>query len=430
MKRFAWLIVLAVVVAAGVWGYRTVSGGARMSVKTVSMARGALRMTVETTGGVQPLITVNVGCEVSGTVGELMADFNSIVKKGQPLARLRPELFEADLKQSEANVLAAKAQVNAGDVEVSRARRQVKRLEDMAKRSAAAPEEVATADENLRAAVARLDGFKASLLQAEAARDLNRTKLDRSIIYAPMDGIILQRLVDVGQTVAVVMISPVLFVMAPDLDRTQVHANVSESDIGNVRIGQSAQFTVDAYPQREFSGTLTQVRNNPTTIQGVVTYTVVIDVDNRERLLKPGMTANVVIEVARRDQALKVANAALRFRPPLSAEALAELTGNLSWPKPSDDPPAASQAPGDDAPTGQAAPASKTLPRVQGLVWQYTSGQWTPVPVLLGITDNRETEVLAGGSVGLNCVQSVQMSGGAAGLKEALKLANPEGRSL
>lgn len=428
MRRWIWLIVLLLAGGGVVFGYRSWSRGGAITVKTTTLARGGLKMTVETTGGVQPLITVNVGCEVSGTVGELFADFNAEVKKGQILARLRPELFEADLKQAEANVLAAQAQRRGAEVDVKRWTRQVARLRKLREKSgAAADEEVRTAEENLAAAEAREAQFDAAVKQAEAVRDLQRTKLDRSVIYAPMDGIILQRLVDVGTTVAAALTSPVLFVMAPDLDRTQVHANVSESDIGNVRAGQTTLFSVDAYPQREFTGTVTQVRNNPSTIQGVVTYTVVIDVDNRERLLKPGMTANVVVEVARREAALKIANAALRFRPPLPAEALSELTARLTWPTETEAAPAASQSPNESS--ASASPLG-TLPRTHSIAWQYENGRWTPIPLVLGITDNRDTEVLAGGSPGLSCVISAQAAAGAGGLKEALKLASPENRSL
>lgn len=421
---FPLLVVGFVLLAAFRWG----GDGQDRKLKTSPIVRGPLRMTVETTGSVSPLVSVNVGCEVSGTVGELHADFNSVVKKGQVLARLKPEMFEADLAQARANVLAAQAERRGAEVELHRWERQVERLKTLREKSnAAADEEVRTAQENAAAATAKLAAAEAAIKQADAVRDLAQTKLDRSVIFAPMDGIVLSRLIDVGQTVVAALTTPMLFVLAPDLDRMQVNANVSESDIGRVRVGQSATFTVDAYVDQSFSGRVVQVRNNPTTIQNVVTYVVVIEVDNRARLLKPGMTANVTIEVARRDAAAKVANAALRFRPPVLPEQFAALTAELKWPALSDDPPASSPTPLSDA---RAPEPPAVLPRTRSVLWQFSDGRWTPVPVVLGITDNRETEVVAGIEPGQTCVVGLQGDAGGFSLKQALNLASPENRRL
>lgn len=427
MRQFLIVLVLVSLVAGGGYAVKRYWGGnGQIQVKTVAVNRGPLRMTVETTGTVTPLVSVNVGCEVSGTVGEWLADFNSNVKKGDVLAKLRPELFAAELAQTEANLASSKAQAEAAAVEVAKSKRQLEKVERLVERKAATSEELSVGREVLGAAEARLKGALASIQMAEAQRDLAKTKLERSVIYAPMDGIVLSRLVDVGQTVAAALTSPVLFVMAPDLDKMQVDANVSESDIGRVRVGQQSTFTVDAYPDREFTGVVAQVRNNPTTIQGVVTYTVVIDVNNKARLLKPGMTANVTIEVASRNSVVKVANSALRFRPPVPPEQLAVLTADLKWPAAkSGDAPAASQSPAsaDSA-------DSALLPRMQQVLWAYASGVWKPVPVVLGITDNRETEVLSGLDVGDSCVISVQAPEQGFSFKEALKNAAPTNRSL
>jgi HlyD family secretion protein len=426
MRRVVIVLVILGVAAGGWAANRYLHSGENLQIKTTQLVRGPLRMTVETTGTVSPLVSVSVGCEVSGTVGELNADFNTIVKKDQILARLRPELFEADLAQSQANVLSARAQATAAEVSVATATRQYEKVKRLAERKAANAEEVAVAKEALDAAQARLAAAQAAVKQAEAVRDLAQTKLDRSVIYAPMDGIVLSRLVDVGTTVAAALTSPVLFIMAPDLDRMQVHANVSESDIGRVRKGQSAAFTVDAYPQRHFSGEVVQVRNNPTTIQGVVSYVVVIEVDNRARLLKPGMTANVVIEVANRSDVLKVANAALRFKPPITPEQFTALTADLKWPG-ADDGPAASPAP---EVTEDGSALASVLPRVQSVLWTYDGRNWRPVPVVLGITDNRETEVLSGPGADFSCVISAQNVGGSYSFSKALQQSTPGNRSL
>ncbi|MCK6457583.1 MAG: efflux RND transporter periplasmic adaptor subunit [Phycisphaerae bacterium] len=428
MRRIIAVIAILVVAVGGWRAVRSFGSNDGMVVQTAAVVRGPLRMTVETTGTVSPLVSVNVGCEVSGTIGEIHADFNSQVKAGQVLARLKPELFEADLAQAQANVLAAEAQRRVQEVEARRARRQVERLTRLRnERGAAAEEEVRTAEENRDAAEARLTAAEASVKQAEAARDLQQSTLDRSVIYSPIDGIVLNRLVDVGQTVAAALTTPVLFVMAPDLDRMQVHANVSESDIGSVQAGQTAEFTVDAYAQRRFIGRVSQVRNNPTTIQGVVTYTVVIEVDNRDRLLKPGMTANVTIEVARRVDAIKVSNAALRFRPPIPPEEVAALTADLGWPDALEDPPAAASMP--QATTGGASPTA-AHGGAQAVLWCRQRDGWRPIPVVLGITDNRETEVLAGVEAGTAVVVSAKVASPGFDFKEALNMASPENRRL
>lgn len=429
MRKLVFGIVLLAVVGVGAAALLTRGENGGPEIKTASVVRGALRTVVETTGSVSPLISVNVGCEVSGTVGELFADFNSVVQKGQVLAKLRPELFEADLAQAKANVLAAEAQRQGAEVEVKRWQRQVGRLAEMQRRSgAAAVEEVRTAEENFAAAQAKLAAAEASIKQSEAVRDLAQTKLDRSVIFAPMDGIILSRHVDVGSTVVSAFTTPLLFVIAPNLDRMQVHANVSESDIGRVRAGQTAEFTVDAFPDHRISGQVTQVRNNPSTIQNVVTYTVVVEVDNRSRLLKPGMTANVTIEVARRDEAVKIANSALRFRPPLSSEEVAEKTAALKWPEVAEAPPAASTNPTASAPAADGS-TSPTI-RQQSVLWTMANGAWQPIPVVIGITDNRETEIIAGAEAGTNFVISARPRRSGFSLKEALNMASPENRSL
>jgi HlyD family secretion protein len=257
---------------------------------------------------------------------------------------------------------------------------------------------------------------RASLAQAKASLELAQRDLDRCTITAPIDGFVLRRLVSVGEPVVSALTAQHLFVITPDLSHMQLHANVGESDIGLVQKGQKAEFTVDACGERTFTGTVTLVRNDPVTLQGVVTYPVLIEVANVEGLLKPEMTASVSIEVVQRDDALKISNAALRFRPGGEAAVMQELTAGVSWP------------PVEDLRIGGAGVpvwAGKTL------LWTMQQGRPRPAPVWIGITDGRETEILSGAAAGERFITSLISRGGVVGsVKHALEMANPGNRSL
>src|SRR5437867_5221933 len=325
---------------------------------TAPVDMGSLRTTVNATGAVQTVVTVQVGSQVSGQILELYADYNSMVKRGQLLAKIDPRNFQAQVENAQASVAAAQARVQSADAETktqaanfesAKANLEGARVAhdttavrcdraselsksgvvsrndyDNAKANAdsarakfeQAQAAVAQAEAQNHAAAAGLQQAKAQLLQAEA--DLNRARLNLEYcnIYSPVDGVVISRNVDVGQTIAASLQSPTLFTIANDLTRMQVNASVDEADIGNVADGAEVTFTVDAYPREVFRGRVQETRLNPSTVQNVVTYGVILDVDNSELKLKPGMTANTTIIVDRRDRVLTIPNTGLRYTPP------------------------------------------------------------------------------------------------------------------
>ena len=256
-----------------------------------------------------------MGSQVSGTISSLHADFNSRVRKGQVLARLEPSLFQTQVEQAEATVQRLQADVERAVVEVEDAAAKLRRAEQLSTQQLIAASDLDTARTTARQAEAALKSARAQVAQARAAVNQSRVNLGHATITAPVDGIVVSRNVDVGQTVAASMQAPTLFVLAEDLARMQVNASVDESDIGQIQPGQQVTFQVDAYPDQVFTGSVRQVRLDPVVEQNVVSYVTVIDVPNPELKLKPGMTANVSVEIARADDALRVPNAALRFRP-------------------------------------------------------------------------------------------------------------------
>ena len=272
-------------------------------------------LTVGSTGTVQAVTTVQVGSQVSGNIASLGADFNSIVKKGQIIARLDPSLFQAQVDQARATTNRLEADVDRARVQVDDTRRKLARAQELFAKQLLAATDLETAEANAKQAEASLTSAQAEVVQARAALNQTEVNLSHTIIRAPIDGIVISRNVDVGQTVAASMQAPVLFVIAQDLTRMQVSARVDEADIGRVASGQAVTFRVDAYPTRVFTGTVSQVRLEPKTEQNVVSYTTIIDVSNDQLLLKPGMTASVAIELASAHGVLTVPSTALRFRP-------------------------------------------------------------------------------------------------------------------
>lgn len=277
--------------------------------------RGPVIATVTATGSVNPVTTVQVGTYVSGPIREISADFNSAVRKGQRVAKIDPGPFQMRVQAAEASLATAEARVRKSAADLALRRRQLARQEQLAARDAASQDDLDTARSTFEQAEAQVALDRASVRQAEAALREARINLGYTDIVSPVDGVVVARNVDVGQTVAASFQTPTLFLIAEDLTRMQVNANVSESDIGSVHEGQTAEFAVDAYPGRRFEGTVAQVRNAPITVQNVVTYDVVISVANDDLALKPGMTATVTIRTARRDDALRVPLRALRFDP-------------------------------------------------------------------------------------------------------------------
>src|SRR5438445_3183243 len=329
MKRalIGLLIVTAVGAGAGAIYIRRV--GPEVQVQTAPISRGDIVDTVGATGTLQAVNTVQVGSQVSGNIQWLGADFNTIVKKGQVIARLDPSLFDAQLQQARANLAQTRANLTKAQSDLERSKVQLvdaqqkyTRAKELAAKSLlpqsdldAAKVAVDTAQAMLASQEATVAQAQAAVSQSQASLNQNQVNLDHTIIVAPIDGIVTQRSVDVGQTVAASMQAPTLFIIAADLTQMQVNANIDEADVGRIRPGQHVTFRVDAYATETFEGTVSQIRLQPVVVSNVTTYGTVIDVPNTQLKLKPGMTANVKVEIAKRSDALRVPNAALRFRP-------------------------------------------------------------------------------------------------------------------
>jgi HlyD family secretion protein len=329
MKRAITVLLIIGAIGAGAGAYYYKRGGTELSVNTAPITRGDIVDSVGATGTLQAVTTVQVGSQVSGNISWLGADFNSIVKKGQVIARLDPSLFDAQLQQAKASLSQAKANLTKAQSDLERTKVQLidanqkyTRAKELFDRSLLPQSDLDSAKIAVDTAQAMLQSQQATVTQAqaqvtmsEASVNQNQVNLDHTIINAPIDGIVTQRSVDVGQTVAASMQAPTLFVLAADLAEMQVNANIDEADVGRIRPGQHVTFRVDAYPTENFGGVVTQIRLQPVVVQNVTTYGTVITVPNTELKLKPGMTANVKIEVAKKSDVLRVPNAALRFRP-------------------------------------------------------------------------------------------------------------------
>jgi HlyD family secretion protein len=357
-KLLFGLLVAGLAVGGIVWWAMPKKTPAAERYITASVERGPIAQTVSANGTLNPVVLVSVGSQVSGIVKALHADFNDHVKKGEVLLELDPTLLRAQLTQSQATLASARASYLLA------------REKETRSRDLYAKEFVTRQD--LDTAVQALDAAKAQVKLATAQVKHDRTNLDYTVIRSPVSGVVVSRVVDVGQTVAASFQTPTLFTIAKDLSHMQIDSSYAEADVGNIREGQEANFTVDAFPNRSFRGVVRQVRLNPTTVQNVVTYDVVVRVNNADLVLMPGMTAYVNITVARRNDALLVPNAALRFHP-----AEAEL-GKRS----------ASEAPPPKQKSEGGGPTST--------VYIIDNNQLKAVRIKTGITDNRMTEVLGG----------------------------------
>ena len=359
MRSRKVLIVAAVIlVVAAFVAWRALKPAAAPKFTTVRVDRGDVVAKVTASGTLSALVTVQVGSQVSGRIQELHADFNDHVKKGQVIARLDPELFQAAVAQARANRAAAVANLEKARAQALDAQRQSERTSSLAERNLASAAERDTAQSSAAAAQAQVKAAEGALAQAAASLNQAEVNLAYTTIRSPIDGIVISRSVDVGQTVAASFQAPIIFVLAGDLRQMQVDTNVAEADIGKIRTGMNVHFTVDAYPSERFQGTVRQLRNAPITVQNVVTYDAVIDVANPELKLKPGMTATVTFVTAERRGVLRIPNAALRFH----------------W---------------DPAPPPATIPAEKN-------VWVLRAGRPAPVLVRTGITNGSVTEIESG----------------------------------
>lgn len=375
-----WVIAVVGAVGAASWWYVGANGSQPTpTIATAVVTRGDVVETVDATGTLEAVTTVQVGTQVSGTIKALHADFNSRVRRGQVIAELEPSLFETQVEQARASLTRLEADVRRAEVQLEDARQKLGRAKELAYRELIAATDLDTADVNARVADAAMRGAQAQVVQARASLHQNEVNLGHTIITAPIDGIVISRNVDVGQTVAASMQAPTLFVIARDLRDMQVAASIAESDVGRVETGQPVSFTVDAYPSAMFRGTVSQVRLQPVIEQNVVSYVTVIDVPNPDLRLRPGMTANVTVETARVTAVLRVPNSALRVRP--TGEVLAALGQQ------------ATESGGEIATSGddERSDAGQT----RGEIWISTEGTLQRIPVRVGISDGTHTAVFS-----------------------------------
>jgi HlyD family secretion protein len=370
MKRFVpWIVlVVGVLIVASVVRQCRSSAGENYQLATVT--RGAITQAVTATGTLNPVVNVQVGSQVSGNISKLFADFNSEVKAGQVVAQIDPVLFQATVTQAEGDVASAQAALELAKLNATR-------TQDLFAKKTSSKADLDQAEANLHQAEANVKIKQGALNKAKA-------DLEHCAITSPIDGIVISRSVDVGQTVAASLQAPVIFQIANDLTKMQIDANVAEADVGVLEVGQTVDFTVDAFPTRTFHGKVVQVRNAPITVQNVVTYDTVIGVDNPDLKLKPGMTANVSIIVAQKDSALQIKNAALRYRP---AEAAA---GEMGSPRSASSGSATRPSSGMRRGTGRESRSSERT------VYVLSGGRPQSVQIKTGISDGVVTEVIEG----------------------------------
>jgi HlyD family secretion protein len=356
-KIIIGIIIFIIILAAGTFLF-LINRDSNPKFRMDKMTKGDIRATVTATGTMNAVVTVLVGTQVSGTIKALYVDFNSPVKKGQILAQIDPATFHAQAEQARANLLLAKANLEKSEAALVDAKRTMERNKTLFARNLIARSDLDTSETNYQSAAAQLSASKAQVEQARAALDFAEINLKYTKIISPVDGTVISRNVDVGQTVAASFQTPTLFNIAQDLAEMQIDTNVDEADIGKIKIDQPVEFTVDAYADTTFKGKVSEVRNAPITVQNVVTYDVVVKVKNPDLKLKPGMTANVSIILMDKKEVLRMPNAALRFRP---------------------------------AEKGKEAPAQKGPS-----VWILESRKPKRINVTTGITDGNYTEILSG----------------------------------
>lgn len=402
-----WIVVLALMVAVSALGAFTLRGGDKPVYATQRVQQNDIRQLVQATGTIDAVTTVQVGSQISGTISKLNADFNTKVKKGQVVAELDPALFQgallqaqADLQNAQATAAAAKADLLKAQATAAQTQKAYERSDALAKEGVIAAQQLdidkATSESNqasVSSTAAQVKQANAQVAQKLAALKVAQTNLDHTIIRSPIDGTVTARSIDVGQTVAASLQAPTLFTIAQDLTKMRVYAKTDESDVGQIRPGQPATFTVDAFPNEVFHGTVEQIRMNPTTVQNVVTYDTVIAFDNPQQKLFPGMTAYVTIPVAQAENVIEVPNAALRFKPDLSVDKLQQLlaangiqsSGKGRWAQQS----------------GSPASAAVAVDGVKAVVWKLEGGKnLVPVQIVAGLTDHVNTavtKVVAGG---------------------------------
>ncbi|MCE5273725.1 MAG: efflux RND transporter periplasmic adaptor subunit [Deltaproteobacteria bacterium] len=365
MKKVFIICIVVALVGIGAWYFVTKDNDVPQ-YKTAAVDRIDVESAVTATGTVNAVTTVLVGTQVSGTINALFVDYNSLVKKGQLLAQIDPATIKAQVDQAHANLLSADANLKKALASLADARRTRDRNRLLVVKNFISRSDLDTSETNVQTAEAQADAAKAQVLQARAGLSQAQTSLGYTKIVSPVNGTVISRSIDVGQTVAASFQTPTLFTIAEDLTKMQINTSVDEADIGNVKVGQDVRFSVDAYPELSLTGKVSEVRNAPTTVQNVVTYDVIVQVSNPDLKLKPGMTASVSIVTSRRNSVLAVPNSALRFRPP-----------------------------GQDSVNGTG--QRKSAPGKRGTaVWILEGKDLKRIPVKVGISDGSVTEVVSG----------------------------------
>ena len=333
IPRLVAAVVVLALLGAGYWVWNgRKAGAAEGAFRTTAVERGDIRVAISATGTLSAISTVTVGSQISGQVTDILVDFNSQVKKGDILARIDPSTYNAQIEQGTAQIASARASLSQAQATLRNAELDFQRKSDLGKQKLVAVSDVDLARATLAQARAQVNSAQAAIRQQTASTQTTRVNLDRTVIRSPVDGVVLTRKIEPGQTVAASLSAPELFTIAEDLGKMKIELAVDESDIGQVKVGQSVSFTADAFADRQFKGTVEQVRLAATTTNNVVTYPVVVTVDNTDGTLLPGLTVNAEIEVSKRADILKLSNAALRYKPADSAAS-----------------PAAGQAPGPRA---------------------------------------------------------------------------------
>jgi len=363
MKRFFPLLVIIIGLIVFAFVLRQCRQSGAANYQTATVTHGPLTQAVTATGTLNPVVNVQVGSQVSGNIAKLFADFNSQVKAGDVVAQIDPALFQATVTQTEGDLASAQAALELAKLNATRTQQLFTQKN--------------SSQQDLDQAMANLHQAEANVKIKQGALDKAKADLDHCTITSPIDGVVISRSVDVGQTVAASLQAPIIFMIANDLTKMQIDSNVAEADVGVVTIDQNVDFTVDAFPTHTFHGKVTQVRNAPITVQNVVTYDTVIGVSNPDLKLKPGMTANVSILIAHRDNVLQIKNAALRYRP-------AEAT------------PTEARSTSASSPSGARSSGGRERRSGERTVYVLSGGRPKPTQIKTGISDGISTEVLEG----------------------------------
>ncbi len=399
-KWVGWVVLVVLLAAGGYFGWRWQKSHAPpdISYKTSPIEKRRIAARVTASGTLQATVTVQVGAQVSGRIAKLFADFNSTVKKGELVAKIDPQLFQANVEQAHANWVSAKASVAKAQAQEKDAELSLARTKALADSSLASAADLQTAQTNVDVAKAATEVSKAELEQTAANLHQAQVNLSYTDIFSPIDGTVISRSVDVGQTVAASLQAPILFTIAEDLRKMQVHTSVAEGDVGRLEPGMDATFTVDAFPGQTFKGKVGQIRNAAQTVQNVVTYDAVIDVDNADLRLRPGMTATVTIVYAEKDDVVAIPNAALRFHPPPEAASAMGVPSGAPSARHSSThvrPPPSPNGSGSSAPATHA-PAGESSHGERKQVFVLRDGKPESKWIATGISDGTVSELVRG----------------------------------